>query len=202
VKRQHIVKRTRVVSRVIACALLALVAAALDARDLVAAERVDVADITISFANPRIAPPRGIPADSRDAGTEPDPVAGASGTSNISLRIVRDPSDHGALMALVDGRIRALDVTWADPALLPTDDDAARFLRRLLSVSQGSTSTYVPWAQGLGVPTLVATVEETDGARGSWHVWYAWPSVYSVYRDGRGTWWFSHWMNVGALRLP
>jgi hypothetical protein len=101
----------------------------------------------------------------------------------------------------VVGRITALEVTWSDTALFRTNRETEDFLRRLLATSRGSTVTFVPWAQMLGEPSIVATVEHTEGARGSWHIWYGWPSIYCVYRDGRGTWWFGYWMEVEALRL-
>ena len=45
------------------------------------------------------------------------------------------------------------------------------------------------------------TVDEAAGTRGRLLVWYAWPSVYSAYQDGRGAWWFSHWIDVDDLRV-
>jgi hypothetical protein len=159
-------------------------------------------DITVTFANPRVQPAADVPSDARHAGTEPDPDAAKGGPSGVRFRIVRDISDHGALSTLVAGRIAALEVTWSDTALFRTNRETEDFLRRLLAAPQGSTVTHIPWAQMLGVPSVVATVEHTEGARGSWHIWYGWPSIYCVYRDGRGTWWFGYWMEVEALRLP
>jgi len=92
-------------------------------------------------------------------------------------------------------------VTWTDPRLFTPRDRAAEFLRRLLTSPSGSTYTHVPWAQAQHVPSVVATVRHAQGDAGSWHVWYAWPSIYAAYRDGAGTWWFSHWMDVEALRV-
>jgi hypothetical protein len=160
------------------------------------------AEVRFSFVSPPARPASGVPSDARDAGTEPDPDAGHDGTANIRFRIVRDIRDHGALSALAAPRIAAVTVTWTDPALLTTNRETEAFLQRLLTVAQGSTYTHVPWAQALGLPSVVATIEHTDGRRGSWHVWYGWPSVYCVYRDGDGAWWFGHWFHVDPLRLP
>ena len=51
------------------------------------------------------------------------------------------------------------------------------------------------------MPSVVAEVTHTDGTTATWRIWYAWPSVYAVYGDERGTWWFSHWFDVAGLRL-
>jgi hypothetical protein len=148
-------------------------------------QAVTAGDITVTFSTPLVRPAPDVPADARNAG-----------------RPVRDISDHGPLSTLVAGRIAALEVTWSDTALFRMNRETEDFLRRLLAAPQGSTVTHIPWAQMLGVPSVVATVEHTEGTRGSWHIWYGWPSIYCAYRDGRGTWWFGYWMEVEALRLP
>jgi hypothetical protein len=163
---------------------------------------VAAGEIAVTFANPPVRPTPDIPADSRHAGTEPDPDAGKGGPWEVRFGTVRDLRDHGPLSTLVAGRIAALDVTWSDVALFRTNAETEDFLRALLTVPKGTTRTHVFWAQMLGVPSVVATVEHTQGARGSWRVWYAWPSIYCVYRDGRGAWWFGHWFEVEALRRP
>ena len=114
---------------------------------------------------------------------------------------MRDPSDHGPLAKIVSGRIAALDVTWSDKAVFRTNRAVEEFLARLLTRLEGSTYTHVPWAQRLGAPAIVAAVRHTEGESGSWRIWYSWPSIYCVYRDGRGRWWFGHWFNVDTLRL-
>ena len=102
---------------------------------------------------------------------------------------------------MLGGRLAALDVTWWDRALFAREAIVAGFLRRLVGSSKGSTTNFVPWAQRLPVPSVATTAEETDGTRGRLLVWYAWPSVYTAYQDGRGAWWFSHWMDVDELRV-
>jgi len=59
----------------------------------------------------------------------------------------------------------------SDPALFRTDGDTEAFLRRPVTIPRGSTTTFVPWAQMLGVPSVAALVEHTEGHRGSWHIW-------------------------------
>lgn len=132
-----------------------------------AAAGVGVSDIEVAFVEPPVRPAPDIPPDARGAGTDPDPDATNGGASGIRFRIVRDPSDHGSLASIVAGRITALRVTWSEGTLFPTNRETDRFLRRLLTVPEGSTTTYVPWAQMLGRPSVVATVEHTGGNRGS-----------------------------------
>lgn len=162
---------------------------------------VAAADIAVTFVDPPVRPAPGLPAETRDAGTEPDPDASTGGASNIRFRIVRDPSDHGPLSKVVAGRIAALDVTWSEAAVVGTRGETEEFLRRLLALPRGSTHTYVPWAQMLGVPSVLASVRHAEGDTGSWRIWYSWPSIYFAYRDGRGTWWFGYWFALDELRL-
>jgi hypothetical protein len=166
-----------------------------------AVTRVAASDINVVFVTPSVRPMPGIPTDACGAGITPDPEAAMGRASGVQFGIVRDPSDHGSLSHVADGRIATLEVTWSDAALFRTDDDTAAFLRRLVTIPKGSTTTFVPWAQALGVPSVAAIVEHAEGHRGSWHVWYAWPSVYCVYRDGNAKWWFGYWLDVDGLRL-
>lgn len=159
-------------------------------------------EIAIGFVDPPVRPAADIPADSRHAGSEPDPDASKGGSrGNISMRIVRDLRDRGPFSTFVAGRIVCLDVTWADAGVFKGHRETEDFLRRLLTVPRGHTLTHLHWAQRLPVPSVVATVHHAQGDRGSWHVWYSWPSIYAAYRDGQGTWWFSHWIDVEALRI-
>ena len=158
-------------------------------------------DVTVTFVDPPVEPPPGLTREARDAGTEPDPDASSAGSSNIRFRIVRDLRDRGAFGVMVAGRISALEVTWADAALFRSRVETEDFLRRLLAEPQGSTLTHVPWAQGLPVPSVVATVRHRDGNAGIWQIWYAWPAIYFAYRDERGTWWLGYWQEQQSLRL-
>jgi hypothetical protein len=163
--------------------------------------RVAAGEIKVVFVTPPVRPQPDIPTDARGAGIAPDPDAATGRASGVRFGIVSDPSDHGPLSRIADGRIATLEVTWSDAALFRTDGDTEAFLRRLLTIPRGSTTTFVPWAQMLGVPSVAALVEHTEGQRGSWHIWYAWPSIYCAYRDGNATWWFGYWMNVDRLRV-
>ena len=166
-----------------------------------AVTRVAASDIKIVFVTPPCRPLPDIPADARGAGVAPDPDTETGRAPGIRFGIVPDPSDHGPLSRIADGRIATLEVTWSDPALFRTDGDTEAFLRRLVTIPRGSTTTFVPWAQMLGVPSVAALVEHTEGRRGNWHIWYAWPSIYCAYRDGNATWWFGYWMHVDGLRV-
>lgn len=168
---------------------------------LAAALPVLAAEVPITFRPSSSPPAADIPRDSRDAGTVPDPDAAKGGPAGVTFRIVRDLRDYGAFSSVAAPGIRALGITWWDAALFGSEARVETFLRRLASVPRGSTVTHVPWAQMLGVPSVVAEVDHAAGTRGTWHVWYAWPSVYSVYRDGGGRWWFGYWMEVEPLRL-
>jgi hypothetical protein len=159
-------------------------------------------DFAVTFGSPPIAPAPDIPPESRMAGTEPDPDASKGGPWEVRFGLVRDHRDYGPLSVLVAGRIAALDVTWSEAAIFGTPAETEAFLRALLREPKGVSHTHVFWAQMLPVPSIVATVDHTSGARGTLHVWFASPSIYAVYRDGRGLWWFAHWMEAEALRRP
>lgn len=159
------------------------------------------AEIPITFRPSPSQPAPDIPLDARGAGTVPDPNAARGGSAGVAIRLVPDSRDHGPFSAVATPGIAALEVTWWDPALFVTEAKAADFLRRLAKEPKGSTVTFVPWAQALGVPAVVANVDHAPGSRGTLHVWYGWPSVYGAYRDGSGTWWFSDWIDVETLRV-
>lgn len=165
------------------------------------AERIAAKNIRITFAISPVAPGRDVPREARRAGVTPDLDAKKGPQSQIEFGIVHDPHSHGALSNVVAGRISAITVTWADAGLLKRIQDTDDFLRCLLTTRAGSTYTYVPWAQSLGVPQVAATVEHTEGKNGRWLVWYVWPSVYCAYQDGAGQWWFGAWFQDGDVSL-
>jgi hypothetical protein len=103
------------------------------------------------------------------------------------------PAHPGAFSKLVAGGISTITVTFFDPKALKGRQDTERFLRRLLTTPKGSTYNHVPWAQSLGVPTVSATIEHTQGKPGTWLVWDGGQSVYCAYQDGAGRWWFGVW---------
>lgn len=168
---------------------------------LVTTGPASVEAIDITFTTSPTRPPADIPAGARGAGTVADGGSPRSRRSNIEFRVVPDPSDRGSFSKVVAPQIRVLDVRWSDGTLLRTREATEEFLRRLVAEPTGSTHTHVPWAQMLGVPSVVADVKHIDGTTGSWHIWYGWPSVYAVYGNGGQAWWFSHWFDVAALRL-
>lgn len=166
-----------------------------------AADRIAANDIRFTFTQPPVVPDRDIPKAARRAGITPDPDAKKGPPPQIEFGIVRDPGSHGALFNVVAGRIAAITVTWSDTGLLQTPQDTVQFLRRLLTTPTGSTYTHVPWAQMLGVPSVAATVNHTEGKPGARLVWYGWPSIYCAYQDGAGKWWFAAWFQDEDVRL-
>ena len=168
---------------------------------LAAAVPVFAVELPVTFRPSPSPPPADIPRDSRDAGTDPDPNAAKGGPAGVTFRIARDPRNHGSFSTVATPGMSALEVTWWDPALFGSEARTTDFMRRLATEPSGWAATHVPWAQALGVPSVVANVDHAAGGRGTWHVWYAWPSLYSVYRDGAGRYWFSHWIDVESLRI-
>jgi hypothetical protein len=159
-------------------------------------------DVAVRFVEPhrQQPPPADLPPDARSSGTVPDPQPGRR-AGGIEMRIVRDVSDRGPLSRVISSRLQGLEVTWWDGGLFRGERAVADFLSRLVGSNRGSTVGFVPWAQQLPVPSVAMTVEETRGRRGRLLVWYGWPSVYTAYQDGDGTWWFSYWMEVDELRV-
>jgi hypothetical protein len=149
-------------------------------------KRVDVADIKIAFAKQRVAPADGVPKEARHASPGPD------------------ASDHGPLSKRVDGKIAALNVTWADPARFSAEKQTADFLRQRLSSRRGHSYTFQIWSQVLAAPMLAADVEHVGGKPGRLLVWpygetpaQDTAALY-VYLDGEGNWWFGDWQDLKA----
>ncbi|HEY2994199.1 MAG TPA: hypothetical protein VGM22_15395 [Methylomirabilota bacterium] len=138
---------------------------------------------TIQFATLQQAPPPDMPREARHAG----PV---------------DSRDHGPLGALVARRLRTLEVTWWEPKVFVKQATVRDYLARLLVNPRGATVTFQPWAQRLPVANLAADVVETDGRRGRLRLWHQQPSIYAVWHDADGRWWFAYWMDDPDLRVP
>lgn len=138
-----------------------------------AGARVGVADIKITFASTPLAPVADLP---KEALYPPG----------------FDSVEHGALTNIVAGRISALDVAWTDPKFFKTEKQTQNFLRQLLSITNSQTYAFHIWSYGDGVPSVVATVEHTEGKQGKWWVWFS-PSLTCAYLDGGGKWWWGMW---------
>jgi hypothetical protein len=122
--------------------------------------------IRVQFSEKSVQPESDLPKDARKASTGPD-------------------ANPGAFSKLVDGRISTVSVTFFDPKALKGEKDTENFLRRLLTTPKGVTHNQIPWAQRLGVPTVAATVQHTQGKAGVWLVWDA-GSIRLLWLQGRG----------------
>ncbi|MBA2707173.1 MAG: hypothetical protein H0U59_05150, partial [Gemmatimonadaceae bacterium] len=123
-------------------------------------------------------------------------------STKIEFGVVNDPSDHGPLSKLVDGKIAGLAVTWADPARFSAETQTAGFLRQRLGSPRGHSYTFQIWSQGLLVPMLAADVEHVGGKPGRLLIWpygetpaQDTAALY-VYLDGDGNWWFGDWQDL------
>jgi len=167
-------------------------------------KRVGVADIKVEFAKERVAPAEDVPKEARDAGVGPDKNAPRDPSTKIEFGVVKDPSDHGPLSKLVDGKIAALNVTWADPARFSDQAQAADFLRQRLHSPRGRSYTFQVWSQALAVPMLTADVVHVGGKPGRLLVWPYGETpardtaALYVYLDGDGNWWFGDWQDLKA----
>jgi hypothetical protein len=136
---------------------------------------VKVADIEIAFADPPVTPPRNLP---KEAQYPPD----------------FDSKEHGTFTDIVAGRIKALNVTWADPKFFKTQSQTQELLRELLSSTNTYTYNFHIWQWADDTPSVVATVEHTVGNQGKWMVWCdRSPSIYWAYLDGNGKWRWGGW---------
>jgi hypothetical protein len=133
-------------------------------------------------------PAAGIPPEARLAGTTPDPDSKAGPQSNVSFRIVTDLTDYGPLRNVVSGDIHAITVRYYDDSFKDIRD-VQGYLTSVLRSPQGHTSAYCPWAEGLPVPSVEATVQFTSGRKGRWLLWR---QGRSVYQDPDMKWWFTY----------
>jgi hypothetical protein len=170
----------------LACVLLA--------GDVLAGERVSVADIKITFARVQFRP-SGVPREALNAGIKPDRDAAKGGSSAIEFGIVKDSRSHGALTNIVAGRISALRVTWANLSFIKNAKQIPDFLRERLSATNGSFYAFHIWSYADGAPDVVATVEHTEGTEGKLYIWGL-PSLACAYLDGNGKWWWGSWPQV------
>ena len=129
-----------------------------------------------------------IPREARSAGTTPDGDATAGTRSNISFRIVTDLTDYGPLRKIITGDIHAITVRYYDGSFKDIVE-VQSYLTSVLRSDKGSTNTFCPWAEMLGVPSVEATVQFTSGRTGKWLVWR---QGRSVYRDPDMKWWFTY----------
>jgi hypothetical protein len=101
---------------------------------------------------------------------------------------------------LVEGNISSVTVTYFDQQILKEKKDTEALLRQLLTTPKGTTHDDVPWAKILGVPTVAATVEHTQGKTGVWLIWKTSRQVLCAYKDGQGRWWFGLWFDLEMPR--
>jgi hypothetical protein len=129
-----------------------------------------------------------IPPEARGAGTRPDPDAKAGPGVGIVISLVTDLRDYGPLRNVIPGEIHAITVRYHDGSF--TDlQDVQQYLTAVLRSERGSTMAFRPWAEGLPVPSVEATIQFTNGTRGKWLLWR---QGRSVYRDPELKWWFSY----------
>ena len=155
-------------------------------------------DIRFTFSRSLAVPDWGLPKEARRAGITSDTNANR-GQSNIEFGIIQDTGSQGMFSKLVAGDITTITVSWWNTDLFSTVEDVEQLMQRLLMYS-GDTYAYVPWAEGLSTPTIVAIVTHKNGKKGKWLIWYYWlksnkeESIYSVYQDGSGKWLFGRWL--------
>lgn len=134
---------------------------------------VSVSDVKFSFARRLVAPAHDLPQEA-----EYPPGA--------------DPGEHGPLTNIVAGRISALTVTWADPALFKSQDQTRDFLKEILSSTNTQTWSFHIWSYGDVTPSVTATVEHVNGRPGKWWIWCS-PGLAWAYLDANGKWWWGSW---------
>jgi len=174
--------------------------AVLFCRGVLAAEITNATGVSFTFLDPPIVPAPDLPRDARRAGVTPEPAGTNGPPCNIQFGIVRDTKDHGALSNIVSGHIASIALTWADTNLFRTHSDTEGTLRRLLSAPSGSiytgsycqTYTHVFWDQVLGLPSIAARVEHTDGKPGQLLL-FGTGDCFFAYQDRHGKWWLCHW---------
>ena len=143
---------------------------------------VEVAQLTISFVTPAVAPA---------IDEVPDEALFPKGYDSL---------EHGPLTNAVVGRIAGLTVTWADPQRFRTERQTESLLRDLLTSTNTQTYTCHVWSFVDTAPALVASVKHNDGIEGKWVVWVR-PGLYWAYRDGNRRWWWGDW-NVQNAPYP
>ena len=81
-------------------------------------------------------------------------------------------------------------VRYFSPQAFRDTAQVERYLRRLLALRSGFTTPIIHWAEGLGTPSIEATLWISDSnGRGRLLVW---PGR-AAYQDSQGVWWFTSW---------
>jgi hypothetical protein len=166
-----------------------------------AEDLVNRSEVTVSFAKPAARPPVESLNDLLRGTVSREPLTTNAGPSLKPMPRAGFFEDYGSFSGVVRGRITALQVTWWDEELFKNPEETARFVQGLMTTINKSTWRHLPWSMIPGAPSVVLRVEHTDGTAGDWLVWYRWPVVYCVYRDGTDRRWFSEWRGSDSLRL-
>jgi hypothetical protein len=154
------------------------------------------ANIQVTFSKSTTPPATGIPVEARGAGVEPETAGPRDPSTSISFGVVRQPYDQGPLSRWVNGKIGALEVTWADPRVFHDNEQITTFLRNRLAATTGTSFTFVAWSGGLGLPALTANVRHLNGKVGKLYIWSGGNEARYAYLNGDGDWWFGGWQNV------
>lgn len=119
----------------------------------------------------------------------PDP-----GVPAEAIRAQRSASSERAPVSkVVHENTDSVNVRYFSPQVFHDPAHLERYLRRLLALRNGFTTRIIHWAEGLGIPSIEATVRISDSigriGRGRLLVW---PGR-AAYQDSQGIWWFTSW---------
>src|SRR5687768_5437923 len=121
--------------------------------------------LTVVF-DPR--PDPGLPVEARSAGTRP---SGDTSSRNLSIGLVTELKDLGAIRNLIPPKdIHAIRVRYYGESF-KSRADVERYLASMLASQKGHTHAHIPWAEGLAVPDVEASVQFSSGRTGRWLLW-------------------------------
>lgn len=100
----------------------------------------------------------------------------------------KDGKNYGPLKNVVNpDDVHLIKVRYYDNSFKNIQEVQDRLVSVLRS-EKGSTVRYIPWAEGLPIPSVEATIYLKSGGQGKWSLW---PDR-SVFQDKQLQWWFGY----------
>lgn len=100
----------------------------------------------------------------------------------------KDGKDYGPMKTVVNpSDVHLIKVRYYDNSF-KNIQDVQTHLNSVLRSEKGKTVNYIPWAEGLPIPLVEATIHFKSGEKGKWLLW----SNRSVFQDKQLQWWFGY----------
>jgi hypothetical protein len=100
----------------------------------------------------------------------------------------KDGKNYGPFKTIVNpDDVQLIKVRYYDNSF-KNIQELQNHLNSILHSEKGSTLKYIPWAEGLPIPSVEATIYFKSGWKGKWLLW---PNR-SAFQDKQLQWWFGY----------